>query len=109
MTYNDAQPQSDAGQNHLPCNNISMNGTQDKLEDSWLRSTWLPKHQSQLVIREVESFIYQGSMVDGQGGTDLDIKEIISKAWAAFTMLKNTWASRLHYMYYQTADPQLQC
>ncbi|XP_056022085.1 uncharacterized protein LOC130054973 [Ostrea edulis] len=45
-------------------------------------------------IREVESFIYLGSVMDRQGGTDRDIKSRIDKAGAAFTMLKNIWASK---------------
>ena len=40
-------------------------------------------------IREVESFVYLGSVVDHQGGTDRDITARISKARAAFVMLKN--------------------
>ncbi|XP_055997932.1 uncharacterized protein LOC130047300 [Ostrea edulis] len=45
-------------------------------------------------IKEVESFIYLGSVMDRQGGTDRDIKSRIGKARAAFTMLKNIWASK---------------
>ena len=44
-------------------------------------------------IREVESFIYLGSVVDQQGGTNRDVKARIGKARAAFVMLKNIWAS----------------
>ena len=44
-------------------------------------------------IREVESFVYLGSVVDQQGGTDRDVTAIIGKARAAFVMLKNIWAS----------------
>ena len=43
--------------------------------------------------REVESFVYLGSVVDQQGGTDLDITVRIGKARASFVMLKNIWAS----------------
>ncbi|XP_062587192.1 uncharacterized protein LOC134248835 [Saccostrea cucullata] len=46
-------------------------------------------------IKEVESFIYLGSVVDRQGGTDRDIKSRIGKARTAFTMLKNIWASKI--------------
>ena len=42
-------------------------------------------------IREVESFVYLGSMVDQQGGTDQDVISRIGKARAAFVML--IWAS----------------
>ena len=44
-------------------------------------------------IREVESFVYLGSVVDQQGGTDRDVTASIGKARAAFVMLKNIWAS----------------
>ena len=44
-------------------------------------------------IREVQSFIYLGSVVDRQGGTDQDVKARTGKARAAFVMLKNIWAS----------------
>ena len=40
-------------------------------------------------LEEVDSFIYLGSIVDKQGGTDLDIGAIIGKVRAAFIMLKN--------------------
>ena len=45
-------------------------------------------------LEEVESFIYLGSIVNGQGGTDADVKTRIGKARAAFLQLKNVWASR---------------
>ena len=45
-------------------------------------------------IREVESFVFLGWVVDQQGGTDRDVTARISKARAAFVMLKNIWASR---------------
>ena len=41
-------------------------------------------------IRE-ESFVYLGSEVDQQGGTDRDVTARIGKARAAFVMLINTW------------------
>ena len=44
-------------------------------------------------IREVESFVYLGSVVDHQGGTDRDVTARLGKARAAFVMLKNIWAS----------------
>ena len=44
-------------------------------------------------IREVESFVYLGSVVDQQGGTDRDVTARIGKARAAFGMAKNVWAS----------------
>nr|KAG5686589.1 hypothetical protein BaRGS_013367 [Batillaria attramentaria]KAG5693593.1 hypothetical protein BaRGS_011718 [Batillaria attramentaria] len=43
-------------------------------------------------IREVESFVYLVSVVDGQGGTDRDVT---AKARAAMVMLKNVWASKV--------------
>ena len=45
-------------------------------------------------IREVDSFIYPGSAVDRQGGTDRDVTARIGKARAAFVMLKNIWSSK---------------
>ena len=45
-------------------------------------------------IREVHSFIYLGSAVDRQGGTDRDVTARIGKARAAFVMLKNIWSSK---------------
>ena len=44
-------------------------------------------------IREVESFVYLGSVIDQQEGTDRDVTARISKARAAFVMLKNIWAT----------------
>ena len=44
-------------------------------------------------IKEVESFVYLGNVVDHQGGTDRDVTARIGKARAAFVMLKNIWAS----------------
>ena len=44
-------------------------------------------------IREVESFVYLGSVVDKQGGTDRDVSSRIGKARAGFIMLKNIWTS----------------
>ena len=38
-------------------------------------------------IREVDSFIYLGSAVDRQGGTDRDVTARIGKARVAFVML----------------------
>lgn len=43
-------------------------------------------------IKEGESFIYLGNMVDRLGSTDSDIKSRIGKARTAFPMLKNVWA-----------------
>jgi hypothetical protein len=45
-------------------------------------------------IKQVISFICLGSVVYKQGGTDQDIKSRIGKTRAAFTMLKNIWASK---------------
>ena len=45
-------------------------------------------------IREMESFVYLGSVVDQQGGSDRDVLTNIGKTRAAFVMLKNIWASR---------------
>ena len=45
-------------------------------------------------IREVESFVYLGSIIDAQGGTDRDVKARIGKARAAFVTLKNIWRAK---------------
>ncbi|XP_068723948.1 uncharacterized protein [Montipora capricornis] len=45
-------------------------------------------------IKEVESFVYLGSVVGQQGGTDRDVTARIGKARAAFVMLKSIWASK---------------
>ena len=46
-------------------------------------------------LEEVDSFIYLGSIVDKQGGTDMDIGARIGKARATFIMLKNIWNSKV--------------
>ncbi|BFY99655.1 hypothetical protein BsWGS_02695 [Bradybaena similaris] len=45
-------------------------------------------------LEEVQYFTYLGSIIDQQGGTDVDLKTRISKASAAFIQLKNIWRSR---------------
>ena len=45
-------------------------------------------------IKEVESFVYLGSVLDKEGGTDRDVAARIGKARGAFIMLKNIWASK---------------
>ena len=45
-------------------------------------------------IKETESFVYLGSVIDKQGGTDRDVSARIGKARGAFVMLKNIWASK---------------
>ena len=45
-------------------------------------------------IREVDSFVYLGSVVNKQGGTDRDVAARIGKARAAFIILRNIWASK---------------
>ena len=44
-------------------------------------------------IREVESFVYLGSVVDQQVGSDWGVTARVGKVRAAFIMLKNIWAS----------------
>ncbi|XP_075316757.1 uncharacterized protein LOC142376932 [Odontesthes bonariensis] len=46
-------------------------------------------------VKETESFVYLGSVVDRQGGTDGDVTARIGKARAAFIMLRNVWASKV--------------
>ena len=45
-------------------------------------------------IKEVESFVYLGSVEDKQGGMDRDVETRIGKARGSFDMLKNIWASK---------------
>ncbi|KAK7109158.1 hypothetical protein V1264_013249 [Littorina saxatilis] len=44
-------------------------------------------------LQEVDNFTYLGSIVDKQGGTDVDVRVRIGKARAAFLQLKNVWGS----------------
>ena len=46
-------------------------------------------------LEEVESFRYLRSIVDTRGGTETDVKTRISKARAAFHILRNVWQSRV--------------
>ena len=45
-------------------------------------------------VNEVNSFVYLGSVVDAQGGTDKDISARINKARASFVTLKKLWSSK---------------
>ncbi|CAH8461116.1 unnamed protein product [Schistosoma haematobium] len=45
-------------------------------------------------LEDVESFIYLGSIIDEQGGSDADVKARIGKARVAFLQLKNIWNSK---------------
>ena len=45
-------------------------------------------------IKEVESFLYLGSTITKQGGTDEDVLPRIGKARGAFIMLKKVWTSK---------------
>ena len=45
-------------------------------------------------IREVDSVIYLGSVVDRQGGTDRDVTARIGKVRVVFVVLKNIWSSK---------------
>ena len=45
-------------------------------------------------IKEVESFVYLGSTITKQGGTDEDVTSRIGKARGAFIMLKKVWTSK---------------
>ncbi|VDP30907.1 unnamed protein product [Schistosoma margrebowiei] len=45
-------------------------------------------------LEDVESFTYLGSMIDEQGGSDVDVKARIGNARAAFLQLKNIWNSK---------------
>ena len=39
----------------------------------------------------VESFTYLGSIIDGKGGTEADVRKRIGKARTAFANLSNVW------------------
>ena len=58
-------------------------------------------------IREVESFVYLGSVVDQQGGSDRDVTDRIGKARAAFVMLTSGHLDNQHEN--QTPHLQVQC
>ncbi|XP_048481474.1 uncharacterized protein LOC125489513 [Plutella xylostella] len=45
-------------------------------------------------IEQVEKFCYLGSMIDHNGGTDIDVEARINKARAVFGQLKNFWRSK---------------
>ena len=45
-------------------------------------------------IKEVESFVFLGSSITKQGGTDEDVTSRIGKASDAFIMLKKVWTSK---------------
>ena len=44
-------------------------------------------------LEEVDSFKYLGSIIDKQGGTDVDVIARIGRARVAFHLLKNIWTS----------------
>ena len=46
------------------------------------------------LIKKVESFVYLGSTITKQGGTDEDVTSRIGKARGAFIMLKKVWTSK---------------
>ncbi|CAH8624379.1 unnamed protein product [Schistosoma haematobium] len=45
-------------------------------------------------LEDVESFTYLGSIIDGQGGSDAEVKARIGKARVTFLQLKNIWNSK---------------
>ncbi|VDO96667.1 unnamed protein product [Schistosoma margrebowiei] len=45
-------------------------------------------------LEDVEFFIYPGSIIDEQGGSDADVKAGIGKARTAFLQLNNIWNSK---------------
>ena len=45
-------------------------------------------------LDEVEDFVYLGSIVNKQGGTDGDVRARIGKARTAFHQLKNIWSTK---------------
>ena len=79
-------------QDNFPGDHISRNRAQDQRKKTELMKMNTTANTPVTVggepISEVESFVYLGSEVDQQGGTDRDVT-----ARAAFVMLKNIWAS----------------
>lgn len=57
-------------------------------------------------IREVESFIYLGSVMDIKGGTERDM---MSRIEGCMYHAEEHLGLREHPHYYQTADTQFQC
>lgn len=45
-------------------------------------------------LEDVQSLTYRGSIINPQGGTDVDVKARIDKARTTFIQLKNIWSSR---------------
>ncbi|VDO48941.1 unnamed protein product [Schistosoma margrebowiei] len=45
-------------------------------------------------LEDVEPFTYLGSIIDEQGGSELDVKARIGKARVTFSQLKNIWNSK---------------
>ncbi|VDP06614.1 unnamed protein product [Schistosoma margrebowiei] len=45
-------------------------------------------------LEDVQYFIYLGSIIDEQGGSDADVNARIGKARTAFLQLKNVWNSK---------------
>ncbi|VDO53581.1 unnamed protein product [Schistosoma margrebowiei] len=45
-------------------------------------------------LEDVKAFTYLGSIIDGQGGSDADVKARIGKARAAYLQLRNIWNSK---------------
>ncbi|VDO64584.1 unnamed protein product [Schistosoma margrebowiei] len=45
-------------------------------------------------LKDVESFTYLGSIIDEQGGSDVDVKARIGKVRVAFLQLNNIWNSK---------------
>ena len=55
----------------------------------------LPITLRETPLEEVDSFMYLGSTVNREGGTDEDIRVRIQKARGAFIMLRNIWKSKV--------------
>ncbi|VDP42725.1 unnamed protein product [Schistosoma margrebowiei] len=45
-------------------------------------------------LDDVKTFTYSGSIIDGHGGSDTDVKARIGKARAAYLQLRNIWNSK---------------
>nr|KAG5704999.1 hypothetical protein BaRGS_022841 [Batillaria attramentaria] len=90
---------ADAGQDYVPGSHISRNRAQDQQEENRAdEDQHHCQHTSHSRWRAHQGggvFVYLGSVVNGQGGTDRDVTARIGKARAAMVMLKNVWASKV--------------
>ena len=61
------------------------------------------------LLEIVESFTYLGSIIDGKGGTEADVRTRIGKARTAFANLSNTWKASKISISTKNKTFQLKC